>query len=353
MSQTTLLSNVSKTGSYPVNVDISAPSNCGTLWLIINTTFTEQQLYELPAIRVQILTGSNDVIYNFDVIMETVNNNVTPIGSVEPYSIPIYDIPETCKMSVTPLFDKYALDAHNETVEVGNVSILPTTEKGIVDSNDTSSYLWTTPTQTFDVSIYFDDENINSGGGGGGSTPTSASDVTYDGTMSGLSATNVQDAIDEVQDNIDNLPEPMLFKGTVGTGGTITSLPTASEQNNGFTYKVITAGTYQGIVAEVGDTVISNGTEWTLIPSGDEPSGTVTNVAVSSTDGSITISGSPITSSGTIDLSVNADNALSNSSTKPLQNQVITNILTPISETEYGNITTYTNPLYFIYEDAQ
>ena len=143
----------------------------------------------------------------------------------------------------------------------------------------------------------------------------------------------------------------MIFKGSLGTGGTVTTLPVASEANKGFTYKVITAGTYQGTVAKIGDTFISDGSTWVLIPSGDEPSGTVTNVAVSSTDSSITVSGSPITSSGTINLAVNADSALSNSSTKPLQNQVITNILTPISETEYGNITTYTNPLYFIYED--
>jgi hypothetical protein len=43
---------------------------------------------------------------------------------------------------------------------------------------------------------------------------------------------------------IDALPEPMIFKGTLGTGGTITSLPAAASGNNGFTYKVITAGTY-------------------------------------------------------------------------------------------------------------
>ena len=194
-------------------------------------------------------------------------------------------------------------------------------------------------------------------GGAGGKTPTAA-DISYSGSSSGLTATNIQDAIDEVQGNVDtvntkvdNLPEPMIFKGSLGTGGTITTLPTASEANKGFTYKVITAGTYQGVAAKVGDTLISDGTAWVLIPSGDEPSGTVTNVGISSTDGSITVSGSPITSSGTIDLAVHADNALSNSSTKPLQNQVITNILTPISETEYENITTYTNPLYFIYED--
>lgn len=95
------------------------------------------------------------------------------------------------------------------------------------------------------------------------------------------------------------LPEPMVFKGSLGTGGTITTLPTASSSNKGYVYKVITAGTYASQSAKVGDTFISDGSAWVLIPSGDEPSGTVTNVAVAN-GGGLTVSGSPITTSGTI-----------------------------------------------------
>lgn len=94
---------------------------------------------------------------------------------------------------------------------------------------------------------------------------------------------------------IDALPEPMIFKGTLGTGGTITSLPTAAASNEGYTYKVITAGTYASQSAKVGDVFISNGSSWNLIPSGDEPSGTVTNIATGTG-----LTGGPITSSGTI-----------------------------------------------------
>ena len=43
---------------------------------------------------------------------------------------------------------------------------------------------------------------------------------------------------------IDALPEPMVFKGTLGTDGTITSLPAAAASNEGYTYKVITDGQY-------------------------------------------------------------------------------------------------------------
>lgn len=69
---------------------------------------------------------------------------------------------------------------------------------------------------------------------------------------------------------IDNLPEPMIFKGTLGTGGTISTLPAASSANEGFTYKVITDGTYASKSAKVGDVFTSNGSEWVLIPAGDE-----------------------------------------------------------------------------------
>lgn len=78
----------------------------------------------------------------------------------------------------------------------------------------------------------------------------------------------------EVDTLIDNLPEPMIFKGTLGVGGTIQALPAASASNEGWTYKVITDGTYAGQTAKVGDVFTSNGSAWVLIPSGDEDNDT-------------------------------------------------------------------------------
>lgn len=102
---------------------------------------------------------------------------------------------------------------------------------------------------------------------------------------------------------MNTLPNPMLYKGSLGTGGTITELPTASASNEGFTYKVITSGTYAGQSAKVGDVFISNGTEWTIIPSGDEPEGTVISVGMSVPTGlKIKEGTSPVTTSGTIEV---------------------------------------------------
>ena len=70
------------------------------------------------------------------------------------------------------------------------------------------------------------------------------------------------------------LPGPMIFRGTVGTGGTITTLPDANVDNIGWTYVAITAGTTPDDTPQsydIGDTLVSNGSEWTVIPSGDDP----------------------------------------------------------------------------------
>lgn len=74
-------------------------------------------------------------------------------------------------------------------------------------------------------------------------------------------------------ERIDNLPLPMVFKGSLGTGGTISTLPTASSENEGYVYIVITDGTYAGQSAKAGDTFVSDGSSWVLVPSGDDAGG--------------------------------------------------------------------------------
>ena len=64
--------------------------------------------------------------------------------------------------------------------------------------------------------------------------------------------------------------DAMVFKGTIGAGGTVTQLPATHEA--GWTYKVISNGTLAGQTAEVGDMIvcIADGTvatanDWTII----------------------------------------------------------------------------------------
>lgn len=108
-------------------------------------------------------------------------------------------------------------------------------------------------------------------------------------------------------DILKELSQAMIFKGTLGTSGTITELPTAAKENCGDTYKVITDGNYGSLKnVKVGDTITcaqkGEGVfEWILIPSGDEPNGTVTNIATG--EG---LTGGPITTSGTITVDFNS-----------------------------------------------
>lgn len=63
------------------------------------------------------------------------------------------------------------------------------------------------------------------------------------------------DATKSYIDNIVGANNAMIFKGTLGSGGTIESLPTT--YNTGWAYRIITAGTYAGKVCEVGDLIIA------------------------------------------------------------------------------------------------
>lgn len=108
--------------------------------------------------------------------------------------------------------------------------------------------------------------------------------------------------------------EAMRFKGTVGTGGTVTSLPASHKV--GDTYKVLIAGTYAGVNCEVGDMIIcttsgssSNNAHWAVIQANID--GAVTGPA-SSTNAHVAIfngaTGKMIKDSGfTIGKSVPAD----------------------------------------------
>ena len=66
----------------------------------------------------------------------------------------------------------------------------------------------------------------------------------------------------------------LTYKGTIGVGGTVTSLPT-SDYKIGWTYKVITAGTYSSYACEIGDmitcvvdfNITPNNSDWTVIQS--------------------------------------------------------------------------------------
>ena len=94
-------------------------------------------------------------------------------------------------------------------------------------------------------------------------------------------ATNLQTAKQYTDEQVATVAataaNAMKYKGTVGEGGTVATLPT-SNVNNGDTYKVLVDGTYDGKQAFSGDVFIAVVTTtdtsatitWTLIPAGDD-----------------------------------------------------------------------------------
>lgn len=106
-----------------------------------------------------------------------------------------------------------------------------------------------------------------------------------------LPSSNTDAANKQYVDNAFQANDAMLFKGTIGTGGTVTTLPNTHSQ--GWTYKVITAGTYAGKQCEIGDMIIcvvdgtaANNDDWTVVQSNID--GAVTGPA-SSMDGNIAV----------------------------------------------------------------
>lgn len=88
---------------------------------------------------------------------------------------------------------------------------------------------------------------------------TLAGDLTINGNKS------ITSEITRLDQRITDLPEAMVIKGTLGVNGTIQELPIATAQNEGWTYKCITAGIYSGLTLKIGDTVTCYNPEGTSI----------------------------------------------------------------------------------------
>jgi hypothetical protein len=93
-----------------------------------------------------------------------------------------------------------------------------------------------------------------------------ASEIKYSNTTSGLSASNVQAAVDEIEAQILALPDPITYRGTYDADTNTPALSNSDLDVSGYLYQVTVAGIVDfgagPISFEVGDKVVSNGTEW-------------------------------------------------------------------------------------------
>lgn len=143
---------------------------------------------------------------------------------------------------------------------------------------------------------------------------------TFTGTPKAPTAANgtstTQIATTEFVNNTLAYANAMTFKGTLGTGGTITALP--ASHNAGDTYRVITAGTWAGKYCEVGTLIIcttdgtaANDAHWTSVETNEDgaiigPSSSTTNSLAffNSTTGRVINSTSKITVYNDVDITV-------------------------------------------------
>lgn len=93
-----------------------------------------------------------------------------------------------------------------------------------------------------------------------------AEEIKYDNGTSGLTATDAQAAIDELDSIIDALPDPIYYAGVWSAA---TNTPTLANTDTGVTgklYRVSAAGTVDfgagNITFDIGDSVVNNGTAW-------------------------------------------------------------------------------------------
>tara|TARA_R110000822_G_scaffold6851_29_gene28759 strand:- start:354 stop:1340 length:987 start_codon:yes stop_codon:yes gene_type:complete len=101
--------------------------------------------------------------------------------------------------------------------------------------------------------------------------------VVDEDNMASNLATKVptQQSVKAYVDNLLASNDAMVFKGTIGTGGTLTlaAFNALVVYDAGWTYRVITAGTYKGVVSEIGDLFISTvdrassgvNADWTVV----------------------------------------------------------------------------------------
>lgn len=250
-------------------------------------------------------------------VIETITVNGTAVSPDDSRVVAIYTIESatfTDDSTSTPAAPVLLTltDGENQTV-TANIPKVSSSSAGVVPKALSSAV--STPTQTtkflmedgtWGTPVYTPGADYVKKDGS--TTMTGALNMGSHAITGVTDPTNAQDAATKnyVDSAINALPEAMVFKGTIGSGGNLewSALPTAGSTYEGQSYKVITAHNTTPI-CEVGDVIVCANTsltstpsyEWVVIPSGDEPTGTVTNIATGSG-----LNGGPITTTGTISL---------------------------------------------------
>lgn len=235
------------TGASNKNVTITMPTN-QTLSFGVDTT--DKLSYDGKAVKNIYLTGSSGTTISAST---STDNNTLTYTIKSPY-------PTTFAWTAgTTAGPTGSLTGANDltTVSFGAIPSATANQSGIV----------TTGTQTFAGAKTFN--GVTTFGAQAKFTATNTAPFTVTSTtkvanlnadlLDGHSSEHfaTQEALDALSDDLNSKVTGLFeYKGTIGTGGTVTTLPASHEV--GDVYYVKTAGTYAGVSCEVGDMIICN-----------------------------------------------------------------------------------------------
>lgn len=107
-------------------------------------------------------------------------------------------------------------------------------------------------------------------GAAGGGTGVLLEQIGNIANLTTEDKSNLVSAINELKIDVSALAGGVIFKGTIGTGGTVAELP--SPHSTGWMYKVVASGVYAGQSCEIGDMIIclydgeiSSDTDWVVV----------------------------------------------------------------------------------------
>ena len=200
--------------------------------------------------------------YDYDEIAVMDNNSIRVDRPIVPYT--------NEKTNIGDASHKFN-EAYIKNVK-GNATTATTAEKLGTSAGGTAKPIYFKDGKPAETGYTFADTISSSATDNNKKLPTSSAVVDYVG-----STLRASDA--------------MIYKGTIGTGGVVEALPSTTALT-GWTYKVITAGTYAGVSCEVGDMIIcledgssTKSATWTVVQSNID--GAVTSGVTSATDGHI------------------------------------------------------------------
>ena len=207
-------------------------------------------------------------------VIESINTGTTTIGNGTQYyysfEIEAFNSNSAGATGTPSAPTKYSFDVYNkEAVDAIRTVLMNALQQhdAKLATNEASGHVWLT-----------DDVNLSGSG-----NPNAAS---------GYTAVTPEGVYKAISEAIGGIGGAMVFKGTIGSAGqdpepTVTSLPT-NNYEAGWTYRVVTAGTYASKTCEVGDLIIS-------VKDGPSAGTTVIDadwtVAQTNIDGAVTVLG--------------------------------------------------------------